>query len=56
MAEGRVTAELVRASTRASLGVGGRRTRDGRPGSHIGPVTRAVLHHVGCPVDDVPHD
>jgi hypothetical protein len=56
VAEGRVTAELVRASTRASLGVGGRRTQDGRSGSHIGPVTRAVLHHVGCPVDDVPHD
>ncbi|WP_374117264.1 hypothetical protein [Streptomyces sp. MNU76] len=34
----------------------GRRTRDGRPGSHIGPVTHAVPHHVGCPVAVVPHD
>ncbi|WP_316730304.1 universal stress protein [Streptomyces sp. 11x1] len=56
VAEGRVTAELVRASTGASLAVVGRRTRDGRPGSHIGRVTHAVLHHVGCPVAVVPHD
>nr|WP_308408360.1 universal stress protein [Streptomyces neyagawaensis] len=56
VAEGRVTSELVRASTGASLVVVGRRTRDGRLGSHIGPVTHAVLHHVCCPVAVVPHD
>lgn len=55
VAEGRVSAEIVRAATGASLLVVGRRTRDGRPGNHIGPVTHAVLHHVGCPVAVVPH-
>lgn len=56
VAEGRVAAELVRASTGASLVVVGRRTRSGRLGNHVGPVTHGVLHHVGCPVAVVPHD
>ncbi|MCD7442281.1 universal stress protein [Streptomyces lincolnensis] len=54
--EGRVAGELVRACSGASLAVVGRRTRAGRPGGHIGPVTHAVLHHVRCPVAVVPHD
>ncbi|MGW0821665.1 universal stress protein [Streptomyces sp. NPDC002845] len=53
--EGRAGAELVRASTGASLVVVGRRTRDSRLGTRIGPVTHAVLHHVRCPVAVVPH-
>ncbi|MFJ2263724.1 universal stress protein [Streptomyces sp. NPDC087844] len=53
--EGRAATELVRASAGASLVVVGRRTRDGRFGTHLGPVAHAVLHHVGCPVAVVPH-
>jgi len=54
--EGRAATVLVRASARSSLVVVGRRTRDRRLGPHIGAVTHAVLHHVGCPVAVVPHD
>ncbi|MFE9687838.1 universal stress protein [Streptomyces sp. NPDC006285] len=53
--EGRAATELVRASAGASLVVVGRRTRDGRFSTHLGPVAHAVLHHVGCPVTVVPH-
>ncbi|MFF3817864.1 universal stress protein [Streptomyces bluensis] len=53
--EGRAATALVRASTRASLVVVGRRTRGSRLGTHIGPVTHAVLHHADCPVAVVPH-
>ncbi|WP_155056103.1 universal stress protein [Streptomyces blattellae] len=55
VAEGRAATELVRASTGAALVVVGRRTRNSPLGTHIGPVTHAVLHHVGCPVAVVPH-
>ncbi|MCL6735989.1 universal stress protein [Streptomyces neyagawaensis] len=53
--EGRAAGALVDASADASLVVVGRRIRDARPGPHTGPVTHAVLHHVGCPVAVVPH-
>jgi nucleotide-binding universal stress UspA family protein len=52
---GRPAAELVQAAAHACLVVVGRRTRDARLGRHIGSVTHAVLHHVGCPVAVVPH-
>ncbi|GCB42901.1 universal stress protein [Streptomyces sp. NL15-2K] len=55
VSEGRAATALVRASSGASLVVVGRRTRDGRLGTHIGPVTHAALHHIGCPVAVVPH-
>ncbi|MCX4904036.1 universal stress protein [Streptomyces sp. NBC_00878] len=55
VSEGRAATALVRASSGASLVVVGRRTRDGHLGTHIGPVTHAALHHVGCPVAVVPH-
>jgi nucleotide-binding universal stress UspA family protein len=55
VSEGRAATELVRASSGASLVVVGRRIRDGHLGTHIGPVTHAALHHVGCPVAVVPH-
>ncbi|KOU74156.1 universal stress family protein [Streptomyces sp. MMG1533] len=55
VSEGRAATALVRAASGASLVVVGRRTRDGRLGTHIGPVTHAALHHVGCPVAVVPH-
>ncbi|MGP4050159.1 universal stress protein [Streptomyces sp. 2A115] len=55
VSEGRAATALVRASSGASLLVVGRRARDGHLGTHIGPVTHAALHHVGCPVAVVPH-
>ncbi|KUN74124.1 universal stress family protein [Streptomyces canus] len=55
VSEGRAATALVRASAGASLVVVGRRVRDGHLGTHIGPVTHAALHHVGCPVAVVPH-
>ncbi|MFJ8781763.1 MULTISPECIES: universal stress protein [unclassified Streptomyces] len=55
VSEGRAATALVRASSGASLVVVGRRIRDGHLGTHIGPVTHAALHHVGCPVAVVPH-
>ncbi|MDX3637129.1 MULTISPECIES: universal stress protein [Streptomyces] len=56
VSEGRAATALVRASAGASLVVVGRRPRDSRLGPHVGAVTHAVLHHVGCPVAVVPHD
>lgn len=47
---------LVDASREASLVVVGRRVRRGAFGTHIGPVTHAVLHHSVAPVAVVPHN
>ncbi|WP_405917936.1 universal stress protein [Streptomyces sp. NBC_00728] len=47
---------LVEASRNASLVVVGRRNRQTLVGTHIGPVTQAVLHHSAAPVAVVPHD
>ncbi|WP_306943064.1 universal stress protein [Streptomyces phaeochromogenes] len=47
---------LVDASRDAALVVVGRRTRHAQFGTHIGPVTHAVLHHATAPVAVVPHD
>ncbi|GAA3816450.1 universal stress protein [Streptomyces phyllanthi] len=55
VAEGRAATEVVRAATGAALVVVGRRARDSRLGTRIGPVAHAVLHHAGCPVAVVPH-
>ncbi|WLW51089.1 universal stress protein [Streptomyces sp. YU58] len=46
---------LVDASREASLVVVGRRVRRIPLGTHIGPVTHAVLHHSTAPVAVVPH-
>lgn len=46
---------LADASREASLVVVGRRIRRSPFGSHIGPVTHAVLHHSSAPVAVVPH-
>ncbi|WEH12599.1 universal stress protein [Streptomyces sp. VNUA24] len=46
---------LADASREASLVVVGRRIRRNPFGSHIGPVTHAVLHHSSAPVAVVPH-
>lgn len=54
--EGRAAVVLIRAARDAGLLVVGRRSIDHRVGVPTGPVTHAVLHHVGCPVAVVPHD
>ncbi|MEU8845638.1 universal stress protein [Streptomyces sp. NPDC048564] len=54
--EGRAAAVLVQAAQDAGLLVVGRRGIDHQVGVCTGPVTHAVLHHVGCPVAVVPHD
>lgn len=47
---------LVEASHDAALVVVGRRIRRSALGTHIGPVTQALLHHAAAPVAVVPHD
>ncbi|MET9893229.1 universal stress protein [Streptomyces sp. NPDC006465] len=47
---------LVDASRNAALVVVGRRNRRTPVGTHIGPVTQAVLHHSTAPVAVIPHD
>ncbi|MEU3854416.1 universal stress protein [Streptomyces sp. NPDC029554] len=54
--EGRAAVVLAQAAQDAGLLVVGRRGIDHQVGVHVGPVTHAVLHHVGCPVAVVPHD
>ncbi|MFB8774557.1 universal stress protein [Streptomyces broussonetiae] len=46
---------LVRAASEASLLVVGHRLTERPVGPRTGPVTHAVVHHVGCPVAVVPH-
>ncbi|MFJ8636287.1 universal stress protein [Streptomyces sp. NPDC093568] len=53
---GTAGSHLVAASREASLVVVGRRIRRSPFGTHIGPVTHAVLHHSTAPVAVVPHD
>lgn len=52
---GNAAEQIVSSSRYASLVVVGRRTRRGRFGVHIGPVTHAVLHHALAPVAVVAH-
>ncbi|MEU0088884.1 universal stress protein [Streptomyces sp. NPDC006274] len=52
---GRAADHLVDASKDASLLVVGRRIRRAAIGTHIGPVTHAVLHHAAAPVAVIPH-
>ncbi|MFI9583879.1 universal stress protein [Streptomyces sp. NPDC052236] len=54
--QGRSTQDLTEASRTARLVVVGRRNRHTRIGTHIGPVTHAVVHHSLAPVAVVPHD
>lgn len=51
-----VAGAVLRATAQAGLLVVGRRTHRSVPGTHIGPVTHAVLHHSTVPVAVVPHD
>ncbi|MER5379836.1 universal stress protein [Streptomyces sp. NPDC002688] len=55
VAEGRPAGELIRASAGAALIVVGRRERETRYGTGLGPVAHAVLHHAAAPVAVVPH-
>nr|WSY51061.1 universal stress protein [Streptomyces sp. NBC_00886] len=47
---------LPHAAADACLLVVGRRIRPARLGTHTGPVTHTVMHHVRCPVAIVPHE
>ena len=47
---------LVETAAQASLLIVGRRNRRTRIGTHLGPVTHAVMHHARSPVAVVPHD
>ncbi|MER6784163.1 universal stress protein [Streptomyces sp. NPDC000658] len=49
------TTALVRAATGAGLLVVGHRLAERAVGPRTGPVTHAVVQHVGCPVAVVPH-
>jgi nucleotide-binding universal stress UspA family protein len=53
---GQAARHLIEAASDASLVVVGRRARRLSIGTHIGPVTHAVLHHSPAPVAVVPHD
>ncbi|MGW5773848.1 universal stress protein [Streptomyces longwoodensis] len=53
---GNAADHLGAAALRASLVVVGRRIRRHALGTHIGPVTHAVLHHAPVPVAVVAHD
>ncbi|NUK23141.1 universal stress protein [Streptomyces lunaelactis] len=52
---GKAADHLVDASRDALLVVVGRRIRRSPFGTHIGPVTHAVLHHATAPVVVIPH-
>ncbi|MEU1273732.1 universal stress protein [Streptomyces sp. NPDC005799] len=52
---GRAQPVLIRAARPASLLVVGHRVAQRPLGPVTGPVTHAVIHHVGCPVAVVPH-
>jgi nucleotide-binding universal stress UspA family protein len=56
LAEGRASAHLADASSRAGLLVIGRRIREGRFGLRTGPVTQTMVQHADCPVAVVAHD
>ena len=53
--EGKASNVLLRASSGAGLLVVGRRIADRPALTRTGPVTHAVVHHVGCPIAVVPH-
>ncbi|MEV0244774.1 universal stress protein [Streptomyces sp. NPDC050674] len=53
---GGASAHLVDASRGAALVIVGRRVRRAPIGTHIGPVTQALLHHAAAPVAVVAHD
>ncbi|MFR9675017.1 universal stress protein [Streptomyces sp. TR06-5] len=54
--EGPPAVHLVEEAADAALLVVGRRPHHHRVGTHIGPVTHAVMHHALVPVVVVPHD
>ncbi|WP_406090543.1 universal stress protein [Streptomyces sp. NBC_01013] len=52
---GHAATDLVGSSSDAALAIVGRRIRRSAVGSHIGPVTHAVLHHSRAPVAVIAH-
>lgn len=55
VSEGKATTALIGAASAASLLVVGHRLAERPVGPRTGPVTPAVIHHVGCPMAVVPH-
>lgn len=53
---GQPSSLLIEAASEASLLVVGRRIRESRAGTHLGPVDHAVMHHVRTPVAVVAHE
>ncbi|MET3983012.1 universal stress protein [Streptomyces sp. PvR034] len=53
---GHASTELLDATSEAGLIVVGRRIRRSSIGTHIGPVTHAVLHHSKAPVAVIAHE
>ncbi|MFJ8160079.1 universal stress protein [Streptomyces sp. NPDC096136] len=53
---GRPAVQILEAATDAEIVVVGRRVRRAALGSHIGPITHAVMHHATSPVAVVAHD
>lgn len=53
---GRPAIQLVDASKDAALVVVGRRIRRSAYGTHVGPITHAVLHHAAAPVAVIAHE
>ena len=56
VSEGKAPTALIRAASGASLLVVGHRLAERPVGPRTGPVTHAVIHHIGCPVAVVPHE
>ncbi|MCX4904017.1 universal stress protein [Streptomyces sp. NBC_00878] len=56
VSEGKASTTLIRAASGAGLLVVGHRLAERPVGPRTGPVTHAVIHHVGCPVAVVPHE
>ncbi|MFE1409381.1 universal stress protein [Streptomyces sp. NPDC058746] len=53
---GRPAGQILEAASGAALVVVGRRIRRSALGTHIGPITHAVMHHAASPVAVVAHD
>ncbi|MFB0631552.1 universal stress protein [Streptomyces sp. AB3(2024)] len=53
---GQPAIQILEAASEAALVVVGRRIRRAALGSHIGPITHAVMHHAASPVAVVAHD
>ena len=53
---GRASDQLLETGSEAGLIVVGRRIRRSSIGTHIGPITHAILHHATAPVAVIAHE